>query len=126
RKLFFEIAGLKVDSKYPGLEETIGEELLKEHVNYEPILRKALALNLVEGLAHITGGGLTENVDRIIPKDCNAQIQLGSWPVLPLCKAMQEIGKIEQAEMLRSTNMGIGMVCVVNIKNVEQFCETLT
>jgi phosphoribosylformylglycinamidine cyclo-ligase len=126
RKLFFEIAGLKTDSKYPGLEKTIGEELLKEHVNYEPILRKALSLNLVEGLAHITGGGLTENVDRILPKDCNAQIDLGSWPVLPLCKAMQEIGKIEQDEMLRSTNMGIGMVCVVKLQNVEQFCDTLT
>ncbi len=126
RKLFFEVAKLNADSRYPGLEETIGNELLKPHVNYEPILRKALSLNLVEGLAHITGGGLTENVDRILPAGCDAEVQLGSWPVLPLCKAMQEIGSIEQSEMLRSTNMGIGMVCVVKLSNIEQFCDTLT
>jgi phosphoribosylformylglycinamidine cyclo-ligase len=125
RKLFFEVAGLNVNSSYPGLQQTIGEELLKPHVNYEPILRKALALGLVEGLAHITGGGITENLDRILPKDCGAQVQLGAWPVLPLCTAMQEIGKIDQSEMLRATNMGIGMVCVVKLSNVEQFCDNL-
>jgi len=126
RKIFFDVAKLNANSSYPGLQSTVGEELLKPHVNYEPILRKALSLGLVEGLAHITGGGITENLDRILPKDCGAEVQLGSWPILPLCKAMQEIGKIDQAEMLRSTNMGIGMVCVVKIANVEQFCDGLT
>ena len=125
RKLFFDIAGLDVNSPHPGLAGTIGEELLRPHVNYEPILRKALAGGLVNGLAHITGGGITENLDRILPKDCGAQVQLGSWPVLPLCTAMQEIGKIDQGEMLRATNMGIGMVCVVKLSNVEEFCDTL-
>ena len=96
-----------------GLDSTVGEALLKPHINYEPVLRKALAAGLVEGLAHITGGGLTENLDRILPEGCEAQIQLGSWPVLPLCRVMARIGKIEQAEMLRATNMGIGMVAVV-------------
>lgn len=125
RKLFFDIAGLKADSAYPGLAGSVGEELLKPHLNYEPILRKALDAGLVNGLAHITGGGITENLDRILPKDCGAEVHLGSWPVLPLCTAMQEIGKIEQSEMLRATNMGIGMVCVVKLSNVEAFCDTL-
>jgi phosphoribosylformylglycinamidine cyclo-ligase len=125
RKLFFEVAGLKADSSVEGLEKTVGEELLKPHINYEPILRKALAARLIEGLAHITGGGLTENLDRILPPGCGAQIQLGSWPVLPLCQVMARIGRIEQAEMLRATNMGIGMVAVVRPANVAAFAATL-
>jgi len=125
RKLFFDLAGLNVNSTVDELDTTVGEALLKEHINYEPVLRKALAEGLVEGLAHITGGGLTENLDRILPQGCEAQIQLGSWPVLPLCRAMARIGKIEQAEMLRSTNMGIGMVAVVRPANVNAFLATL-
>jgi len=125
RKLFFDVAGLQVDSRVDGLENTVGEELLKPHLNYEPVLRKALTGGLVEGLAHITGGGLTENLDRILPPGCEAQIQLGSWPILPLCLAMARIGRIDQSEMLRATNMGIGMVVVVRPENVKTFVETL-
>ena len=125
RKLFFEVAGLKPDSRVEELGMTVGEALLQPHLNYEPVLRKALAANLVEGLAHITGGGLTDNLDRILPENCEAQIQLGSWPVHPLCSVMAGIGKIEQMEMLRATNMGIGMVAVVRPSNVNAFVSTL-
>ena len=125
RKLFFEVAGLKSDSTVEGLEKPVGEELLKPHINYEPILRKALGAGLIEGLAHITGGGLTENLDRILPQGCEAQIQLGSWPPLPVCTVMARIGRIEQSEMLRATNMGIGMVAVVRPANVDAFVATL-
>jgi phosphoribosylformylglycinamidine cyclo-ligase len=125
RKLFFEIAGLNVDSRVDGLENSVGEELLKPHLNYEPVLRKALAAGLVEGLAHITGGGLTENLDRILPAGCEAQIKLDTWPILPLCRVMARIGKIEHTEMLRATNMGIGMVVVVRTSNVDDFVATL-
>src|SRR3954469_7086930 len=125
RKLFFETAGYTAQSKVPGLAETVGEELLKPHVNYEPILRKAVALGIVEGLAHITGGGITENLNRILPEGCMAQVQLDSWPVLPLCKVMAEIGHIERDEMLRATNMGIGMVVVVHPSNVDALKATL-
>src|SRR4029450_4766027 len=103
----------------------VGEALLQPHLNYEPALRKALAANLVEGLAHITGGGLTDNLDRILPENCEAQIQLGSWPIHPLCSVMARIGKIDQMEMLRATNMGIGMVAVVRPSNVNAFLATL-
>jgi len=125
RHLFFDIAGYAVDSKIPGLDLSIGEELLKPHVNYEPILREAVAKGLVEGLAHITGGGITENLNRILPQNCMAQVQLGSWPTLPLCKAMADIGHIERDEMLRATNMGIGMIAVVHPSNVAAMTATL-
>src|SRR6185369_7140411 len=77
RKVFFEIAGLQPDSKINGLDSTVGEALLRTHINYEPVLREAIAKNLVEGLAHITGGGITENLDRILPPNCQAEVQLG-------------------------------------------------
>jgi phosphoribosylformylglycinamidine cyclo-ligase len=125
RKLFFEIAKLTPDSRVDGLEMTVGEELLKPHVNYEPALHDALAKNLVEGLAHITGGGITENLNRILPENCQAEVQLGSWPVLPLCRVMAEIGKIDRDEMLRATNMGVGMVVVVKPANLAAFTATL-
>jgi phosphoribosylformylglycinamidine cyclo-ligase len=125
RKLFFEVAKLNPDSRVDGLEGTVGEELLKPHVNYEPVVREALAKNLIEGLAHITGGGITENLDRILPENCQAEVQLGSWPVLPLCRAMAEIGQIERDEMLRATNMGIGMVIVVRPSNLYALTATL-
>ena len=125
RKLFFEIAKFTPDSRVEGLESTVGEELLKPHVNYEPILREALAKDLIDGLAHITGGGITENLNRILPQNCQAEVQLGSWPVLPLCRVMADIGKIERDEMLRSTNMGIGIVAVVKPAHLEALTATL-
>jgi len=76
-------------------------------------------------MAHITGGGITENLNRILPDNCQAEVQLGSWPVLPLCRVMAEIGKIERDEMLRATNMGIGMVVVVKPANVAALTATL-
>lgn len=125
RKLFFEVAQLGPDSRISGLDGAVGEELLKPHVNYEPVVREALARNLVEGLAHITGGGITENLDRILPENCQAEVQLGSWPVLPLFQVMADIGKIERDEMLRATNMGIGMVAVVRPSNMDELVATL-
>src|SRR5262245_40690658 len=125
RKLFFDVAKLNPDSRLPGLDSSVGEELLKPHINYEPLLREALAGNLVEGLAHITGGGITENLNRILPENCQAEVRLGSWPVLPLCRVMSDIGKIERDEMLRATNMGIGMVIVVRPSNLDALTATL-
>ena len=125
RKLFFEIARLTPASRFEGLEDTIGEELLKPHVNYEPIVREALKNNLIEGLAHITGGGITENLNRILPENCQGEVRLGSWPVLPLCTVMARIGNIERDEMLRATNMGIGMVIVVRPSNLDALTATL-
>ena len=125
RKLFFEVADLNPASRVDSMEGTVGEELLKPHINYEPMLRSAIAKKLVEGLAHITGGGITENLNRILPENCQAEVQLGSWPVLPLFQVMANIGKIERDEMLRATNMGIGMIVVVRPSNLDAFTSTL-
>jgi phosphoribosylformylglycinamidine cyclo-ligase len=125
RKVFFEIAGLQADSSIDGLDVPVGEALLRTHINYDPIVREAINRSLVQGLAHITGGGITENLDRILPPNCQAEVQLGSWPVLPLCRLIAEIGNVEQPEMLRATNMGIGMIAVVHPENIEPFTATL-
>src|SRR5438128_1379298 len=125
RKVFFEAAKLSPNSRVDGLEGTVGDELLKPHVNYEPVVREALANGLIEGLAHITGGGITENLNRILPENCQAEVQLGSWPVLSLCRLMADIGKIERDEMLRSTNMGLGIVIVVRPENIAALVASL-
>ncbi len=125
RKVFFDIAGLRPDSRVDGLDTTVGDALLAEHINYEPVLREALAKNLVAGLSHITGGGITENLDRILPEGCRAEIDLGSWPVPPLCRLIAEMGNVETKEMLRATNMGIGMIAVVHPSNADAFTATL-
>jgi phosphoribosylformylglycinamidine cyclo-ligase len=126
RKVFFELAKLTPNSRVDDLEGTVGDELLKPHLNYEPLVRVALARNLVEGLAHITGGGITENLNRILPDNCQAEVRPGSWPVLPLCQVMARLGGIERDEMLRSTNMGIGMVIVVRPSNLAALTATLS
>src|SRR2546426_6608358 len=126
RKVFFELAKLTPNSRVDDLEGTVGDELLKPHLNYEPIVRVALARNLVEGLAHITGGGITENLNRILPASWQAEVRPGSWPVLPLCQVMARLGGIERDEMLRSTNMGIGMVIVVRPSNLAALTATLS
>jgi phosphoribosylformylglycinamidine cyclo-ligase len=110
RKLFFEVAGNKPDSHLDELGETVGAALLKPHLSYLPALKDLLGRSLIKGLAHITGGGLLENIPRILPEGTAVEIQNGSWPVLPVFNVMQRIGNIEQAEMFRTFNMGIGMV----------------
>lgn len=125
RKLFFEMSGMTADTFVDELGTSIGEALLRPHVNYEPVLREAVALGLVQGMAHITGGGITDNLPRVLPVGCQAEVQLGSWPVLPIFKLMAGIGSIERDEMLRSTNMGLGMIVVVRPGDLQAFVSTL-
>lgn len=112
RKLFFEVAGYTPDSYLAELSETVGAALLKPHLSYLRPLGGLLTSGKIKGLAHITGGGLLENIPRILPEGCSVQIKRGSWPVLPIFAAMQRLGNIEEAEMYRTFNMGIGMVVV--------------
>jgi phosphoribosylformylglycinamidine cyclo-ligase len=112
RKLFFEDAGFTPDTYLDELGETIGAALLKEHVSYLAALEGLLDSGKIKGLAHITGGGLLENIPRILPEGTSVAIKRGSWPVLPIFKVMQGIGNMEDAEMHRTFNMGIGMVVV--------------
>jgi len=118
RKLLFETAGYRVDTYLPEIRATVAEALLAPHLNYLPILKSLVDKGLIRGMAHITGGGLTENVPRILPPGCAAHIRLDSWPVLPLFQLLQGIGNIEPLEMLRTFNMGVGMAVIVEEKDL--------
>jgi phosphoribosylformylglycinamidine cyclo-ligase len=121
RKLFFDVAGWEVGTEVPELGTTVGDELLKPHVNYEPVLRRALGQKLVQGLAHITGGGITDNLPRIFRAGCRAIVRRGTWPVLPVFDLMARIGSVSPDEMLRATNMGIGMIAVIRPESLDAF-----
>jgi phosphoribosylformylglycinamidine cyclo-ligase len=112
RKLFFEVAGHKPETYLDELGETVGQALLRPHVSYLKPLDGLLGQGIIKGLAHITGGGLLENIPRILPEGTSVEIRRGSWPVLPVFKLMQQIGNVEDAEMNRTFNMGVGMVLV--------------
>jgi phosphoribosylformylglycinamidine cyclo-ligase len=114
RKLFLEVAGYKVDTGLDELGMTVGEALLQPHLSYLKPLNKLLDSGMIKGLAHITGGGLTDNIPRILPEGAAVEIEKGSWPVLPVFKLMQEIGSVSEAEMFRTFNMGVGMVVVTS------------
>ena len=117
RKVLFEKVRLKPSSRIAGLKHSLGEELLRVHKNYQPLIAK-LPPGMIHGLAHITGGGLTENIPRILPSHCRAHVRIGSWPILPIFALLQELGEIEQAEMFRVFNMGVGMVVIAAPKDL--------
>jgi phosphoribosylformylglycinamidine cyclo-ligase len=120
RKVCFEVAGLSVHDPVPGMGgTTVGEALLAEHRSYLPVLRDALDAGLPSALAHVTGGGLTDNVPRVLPAGTAAEVRLGSWPVPPLFEWLREAGGIERDEMLRTFNLGVGMVVLVPAGRVE-------
>jgi phosphoribosylformylglycinamidine cyclo-ligase len=112
RKLFFEDAGYTRETYLEEVKDTAGAVLLREHVSYLRALEGLLDRGVIKGLAHITGGGLLENIPRILPETTNAEIQRGSWPVLPVFSLFQRLGNIDESEMFRTFNMGIGMVVV--------------
>ena len=112
RKLFFEVAGLDVNSYVEKLESTVGEALLQPHRSYLNPLAELVDSTLIKGLAHITGGGLTDNIPRILPAGTAVQITKDSWPILPIFSLLQEIGNVSEREMYRTFNMGVGMVIV--------------
>jgi phosphoribosylformylglycinamidine cyclo-ligase len=110
RKLLLEVAGHKVDTRLDELGMTVGEALLQPHLSYLKPLDGLLDSRKIKGLAHITGGGLTDNIPRILPEGCAVEIDEGSWPVLTIFKLMKEIGNVSDVEMYRTFNMGVGMV----------------
>jgi phosphoribosylformylglycinamidine cyclo-ligase len=117
--LFFEVAGYKADTHLNELGMTVGEALLQPHASYLKPLEGLLDSGVIKGLAHITGGGLTDNIPRILPERCAVEIDKGSWPILPIFKLMQEIGNVSEAEMYRTFNMGVGMVVVTSAQDLK-------
>jgi len=117
RKLFFDVAGHTPDTVLPELQMSVGEALLQTHLSYLRPLEPLLAKGTIKGLAHITGGGLTDNIPRILPTGTAVKIQKGSWPVLPIYELMRSIGNVSDSEMYRTFNMGVGMVIVCAPEN---------
>lgn len=126
RKLLFEVAGHKADTQLDEVGTTVGAALLQPHLSYLKPLEGLLDSGVIKGLAHITGGGLTDNVPRILPEGCAVEIDKGSWPVLPIFKLMQEIGNVSEAEMFRTFNMGVGMVIVCPPEDQESVTSHLS
>ncbi len=115
RKVFFDIGGYSVNDNIPDLEKPIGLTLLEPHINYTKHIFSILDSNIsVHGIAHITGGGLLENIPRILPKGLGVVIEKKSWPSLPVFSKIQELGSINEKEMFRTFNMGIGMVVILD------------
>jgi len=118
RKILFEKMRLKPAATIKGLKHSLGEELLRVHKNYQPLLAQVPA-EMIHGLAHITGGGLIDNLPRVLPRNCDAAIDTRSWRVPPIFEILQDNGKVDRAEMYQVFNMGIGMVAIVSPKDAE-------
>jgi phosphoribosylformylglycinamidine cyclo-ligase len=113
RKLLFEVAHYSPETYVNEVKNKVGNELMRTHKSYWPALRKLIDAQCVSALAHVTGGGITENLPRVLPRGTAAAIELGSWPVLPIFEHLQQLGNVSQDEMLRTFNMGMGMLLVV-------------
>jgi phosphoribosylformylglycinamidine cyclo-ligase len=113
RKLLFEVGRYTPDKYVNDIKDKVGNALMKTHKSYWPVVRRLLEADAVNAMAHITGGGITENLPRVLPKGTAAIVERGSWPVLPIFTHLQKLGNVAEDEMLRTFNMGIGMVLVV-------------
>jgi phosphoribosylformylglycinamidine cyclo-ligase len=125
RKLLFEVAGYAPDTRIEELGCTVAEELLKPHRSYLSALLGLIGSGLIKGLAHITGGGLLENIPRILPEGAAVEIRAGSWPQLPIFNLIARIGNVSEKEMYRTFNMGIGMVVVTSVEDATRVREHL-
>ena len=125
RRVLFETAGLTADTVVPELGATVGDALLAPHRSYLPVVRPLLPRQVLKGLAHITGGGITENLPRVLPEGCSAEIDLRAWNVPALFQLLQARGQIRRDEMFRAFNMGIGLVLVCAPSEAEGIIDTL-
>ena len=120
RKLLFEIAHYTPDSYVNELKGKVGNELMRTHRSYWSVIKKLLAAECVAAMAHITGGGITENLPRVLPRGVAAVIELGTWPVPPIFEHLQKLGSVPKDEMLRTFNMGLGILLVVPSKKFKK------
>jgi phosphoribosylformylglycinamidine cyclo-ligase len=125
RKICFEELKLKVDDKIDVLGRTIGEELLEPTKIYSEVIRHLLRDFPIHGIAHITGGGIVENLPRILPSSCMGVIQKGAWEVPPIFTFLEDAGKLSKREMMRTFNSGIGIILVVPEKDTHGILEFL-
>jgi len=124
RKIFFETMGLKPKSKVAALGNTIGDEMLKVHVSYGPLVQSLLKrfnarATTIRAIAHITGGGFVDNIPRTLPSSCDVVIRKGSWDMLPIFQLIRDRGQVDEAELYQVFNMGIGMTLTVAPESVD-------
>lgn len=124
RKILFKKMRLKPGARIAGMKHTLGDELLRVHKNYQPLLAQIPAA-MIHGLAHITGGGLIDNLPRVLPKNCDAAIRTSNWRVPPIFQLLQDNGKVDRNEMYQVFNMGIGMAVIVSARNAENVARRL-
>jgi phosphoribosylformylglycinamidine cyclo-ligase len=126
QKLLFDEAKYRPDQYINEIGDKVGAALMRPHRSYLSPIRKLIQAEVARGFAHITGGGITENLPRILPKGLSAQIDLSSWEVPPLFTHLQKLGKLDQEEMLRTFNMGIGLIAVVPADLLKKARTTLS
>jgi len=126
RKVLFEKKRIKLTQQVPELGRTLGDELLAPHRCYWNVVQPLLSGRLLNGLAHITGGGITDNTPRILPAGARAVVRLGSWPVLPIFDLIARLGRVPEPDMLRTFNMGIGMMLIVARRKLARVTSLLT
>jgi phosphoribosylformylglycinamidine cyclo-ligase len=113
RKIAFEKLGLSVDSHVPDLGETVGEAFLRPHRSYLPVIKPLLGQGRIKGMAHITGGGITHNLPRVLPDGTCARVERRAWRTPPLFRWLGEAGSVPEMDLRRALNMGIGLILVV-------------
>jgi phosphoribosylformylglycinamidine cyclo-ligase len=131
RKIFFETMGLRPKSKVAALGNTIGDEMLKVHVSYGPLVQSLLKRfntrgTTIRAIAHITGGGFVDNIPRTLPASCDVVIRKGSWDMLPIFQLIQEKGGVDEAELYQVFNMGIGLTLTVAPESVDAVLAAIT
>ena len=127
RKIFFKDKDFNVNTYLRSLNNTVGAALLEPHINYTNHVFKVLDAKIeINGIAHITGGGLSENIPRILPLGCAVKIQRRTWPNLPIFNTLKELGNVDENEMYRTFNMGIGMVFIVDKNSVGSIEKALS
>src|SRR5512146_1768174 len=125
RKLLFTVAHYSPETYVNELKNKVGNELMRTHKSYWPVMKKLLEGEAVSAMAHITGGGITQNLPRVLPKGTAAVVEMGSWPVQPIFQHLQQLGAIPQDEMMRTFNMGVGMILVVPPKKFKKVQSVL-
>lgn len=114
RKLMFEAGGYKADTYIPEFNRSVGEEMLTPHLNYTRPVLHLLESNIpIKGMAHITGGGVLENIPRILPAHCAVEIRKNVSPVLPIFEMLRRLGQLDDQEAYRTFNMGVGLVMMI-------------
>ena len=126
RKVFFEMNSFAIDEKLPELKEKLSDEILTPTKIYVESVMPLVKKELINGIAHVTGGGFVENIPRMLPENLACEIELGSWPVLPIFDALAKYGEIPAMEMYEIFNMGIGMVLAVSPEKISELQSDLT